>query len=305
MTDLRTPPLNDGDLFSERVRQYAHDRPLRPVHILEAGCGWGRGLDLGDCERRVTGVDMDAPALRAHTADRTDLDEWHLGDLRTVPMPPRAYDVVHASFLIERVPHAELVLDRFVAALKPGGLLLVRLRDRNTAFGFLDRRLPRWLRDPLWRHLARRGRVELLLRPEASPGAMRSAPQAGGPREAVFPAAGASGDGADGTAEGREGRRARRRAGDERAARIGVPPPAVYEKVASRQGMRWYCVMRGLVIAEEYTSRASLDALGAGSGLVGGLCQLVASLSRGRLTAEHSEVTLVIRKPENRFARVI
>src|SRR5690606_5107099 len=46
---------------------------------------------------------------------------------------------------IERIPHAELVLDRFVAALKPGGLLLVHLRDRNTAFGFLDRALPRWM----------------------------------------------------------------------------------------------------------------------------------------------------------------
>ncbi|MBX6770054.1 MAG: hypothetical protein IRY90_23360 [Actinomadura rubrobrunea] len=84
-----------------------------------------------------------------------------------------------------------------------------------------------------------------------------------------------------------------------------MPPPAVYEKVASRQGMRWYCVMRGLVIAEEYATRASLDALGAGTGLVGGLCRLIATLSRGRLTADHSEVTLVIRKPENRFARVI
>ncbi|WP_344959551.1 class I SAM-dependent methyltransferase [Actinomadura miaoliensis] len=303
MTDLRTPPLNDGDLFSERVRQYAHDRPLRPVHILEAGCGWGRGLDLGDCERRVTGVDMDAPALRAHTAGRTDLDEWHLGDLRTVPMPPRAYDVVHAPFLIERVPHAELVLDRFVAALKPGGLLLVRLRDRNTAFGFLDRRLPRWLRDPLWRHLARHGRVELLLRPEASPGAARPAQEGTAEGRSEAAASGASGGGADDAAE--RGHVRGRRVGDERAARIGVPPPAVYEKVASRQGMRWYCVMRGLVIAEEYTSRASLDALGAGSGLVGGLCRLVASLSRGKLTSEHSEVTLVIRKPENRFARVI
>ncbi|QKG22166.1 class I SAM-dependent methyltransferase, partial [Actinomadura verrucosospora] len=145
MTDLRTPPVNDGDLFSERARQYALEKPLQRIHILEAGCGWGAGLDLGDRECLVTGVDLESPELRAHACERPDLDEWHLGDLRTVPMPPRAYDIVHATYLVERVAHAELVLDRFVAALKPGGLLLVHLRDRNTAFGFLDRHLPRWM----------------------------------------------------------------------------------------------------------------------------------------------------------------
>ncbi|MFB4313034.1 class I SAM-dependent methyltransferase [Actinomadura sp. 21ATH] len=243
------PPGEVGDLFSARARGYAHERPLQEIHVLEAGCGWGRGLDLGSREHRSTGVDLDDPALRAHARERADLDAFHLGDLRTVPMPPRAYDVVHAPFLIERAPHAELVLDRFVAALRPGGLLLVRLRDRDTAFGFLDRRLPRRLRRPLWRGLAR---IE---------------PGAAGPPV--------------------------------------PPPPAVYERVASRQGMRWYCVMRGLVIAEEYTSRDALDALGAGSGLMGALCRLVSAVSRRRLTADHSEVTLVIRKPENRFARVI
>ncbi|MER7546659.1 class I SAM-dependent methyltransferase, partial [Spirillospora sp. NPDC127506] len=83
------------------------------------------------------------------------------------------------------------------------------------------------------------------------------------------------------------------------------PPRAVYGRVASLAGMRWYCVMRGLVISEEYTSRQAIDALGAGTGLADLLCRLVSAVTRGRLTADHSEITLVIRKPENRFARVI
>ncbi|TDB87526.1 class I SAM-dependent methyltransferase, partial [Actinomadura sp. 7K534] len=145
MTDLRTPPVSDGDLFSERARQYALERPLQRINVLEAGCGWGTGLDLGDREHHLTGVDLESPELRAYTCERPDLDAWHLGDLRTVPLPPRTYDIVHASYLVERVPHAELVLDRFVAALKPGGLLLIHMRDRNTAYGFLDRALPRWM----------------------------------------------------------------------------------------------------------------------------------------------------------------
>ena len=233
---------------------YAYLRPLQRIHVLEAGCGWGRGLELGDLERHVTGVDLDEPLLRAHTLTRSDLDCWHLGDLRTVPLPPREYDIVHAPFLIERIPQAELVLDRFVAALKPGGLMLVRLRDRATAFGFIDRMLPGWLR-------ARVG-------------------------DAV---GGIAGDTPGGTA----------------AAAGELPPTPVYEPVASRKGMRWYCMMRGLVVAEEYVSTDTVAAFGRWTRLIGWLGRMVATLSGNRLTADHSEVTLVIRKPENRFARVI
>ncbi|MFV2174251.1 class I SAM-dependent methyltransferase [Actinomadura sp. LOL_016] len=270
MTDLRTPPVDGGDLFSERARQYALEKPLQRIHILEAGCGWGTGLNLGDRARVVTGVDMDVPELRAYTCERTDLDSWHLGDLRTVPLPPRSYDVVHASHLLERVPHAELVLDRFVAALKPGGLLLVRMRDRDTAFGFLDRTLPHRLRPVRRRRRPRPGRTV----PRGAHA--RVGPDGPGTAEpALAPAAPTS------------------------------PPPAVYDRVASWQGLRWYCTMRGLVVAEEYTSRASIDGLGAGTGPADLLCRLVSLSTRGRLTAAHSDVTLVIRKPENRFARVI
>ncbi|MFF5260763.1 methyltransferase [Actinomadura viridis] len=333
---FRPPPTEVGDLFSARARQYAHDRPLQHIHILEAGCGWGRGLDMGSREHHATGVDLDVPALRARTRERSDLDAWHLGDLRTVPMPPRAYDIVHAPFLIERAPHAELVLDRFVAALKPGGLLLVRLRDRNTAFGFLDRRLPRWMRRRMWRGLGQHPSGE---RPEggARPsgearraGAQQRAGARGAPaRDGTGTAAGtAAGTKPPVKATAKAGTKAGTKAGAEPATGTATkdpvteaaggprpepaatpsavpPPPAIYERVASRQGMRWYCVMRGLVIAEEYTSREALDALGAGASPVVALCRLVALLSRGRLTADHSEVTLVIRKPENRFARVI
>lgn len=239
MTDLRTPPIDDGGLFPARVREYAHERPFQPLSILDAGCGWSDEIDLASAGRvpvecDITGVDDDVPALRARTEARRDLESWQLGDLRTVPMPPRVYDVVRAFHLIERIPHAELVLDRFVAALKPGGLMVTRFRDRDTAFGYLDRRLPHWLRHLLWRH--------------------------------------------------------------EHA------PPAIYDRVASMEGMRWYCMMRGLVIAEEHTSRDTLTGFGR---LMTMLLRSLSFLSRNRLTSAYCEVTLVIRKPENRFARII
>ncbi|MEV4258714.1 class I SAM-dependent methyltransferase, partial [Spirillospora sp. NPDC049652] len=151
MTELRTTPVNPGDLFSARIRQYCAERPPQRLQLLEAGCGWGHALDLGNLDAQITGVDLDLPGLRARVRARTDLHTWHLGDLRDVPMPPRAYDIVHAPYLIERLRNAELVLDRIAAALKPGGLLLVRMRDRDTAFGFLDRNVP----DPLRRAASR------------------------------------------------------------------------------------------------------------------------------------------------------
>jgi SAM-dependent methyltransferase len=238
VTDLRTPPIHDGGLFPARVREYAHERPLQRLSILDAGCGWTDEIDLGSdgipIECAITGVDDDLPALAAHTRTRRDLDSWQLGDLRTVPMPPRVYDVVRASHLIERIPHAELVLDRFVAALKPGGMMLARFRDRDTAFGYLDRRLPQWLRHLLWHH--------------------------------------------------------------------EEPLPAVYDRVVSLEGMRWYCMMRGLVIAEEYTSRDTMTGFGR---LMTAAFRTLSLFSRNRLTSAYSEVTLVIRKPENRFARII
>jgi SAM-dependent methyltransferase len=238
VTDLRTPPIHDGGLFPARVREYAYDRPLQRLSILDAGCGWADEVDLGPAgdvvECAITGVDDDLPELRAHTRRRRDLDTWQLGDLRTVPMPPRVYDVVRASHLIERIHHAELVLDRFVAALKPGGLMVTRFRDRDTAFGYLDRRLPHWLRHLLWHH--------------------------------------------------------------------EQPPPAVYDRVASLEGMRWYCMMRGLVISEEYTTRDTMTGFGR---LMSATFRTLSLLSRKRLTSVYSEVTLVIRKPENRFARII
>jgi hypothetical protein len=244
VTDLRTPPINDGDLFRERVRQYSCERPVQRLSVLMAGCGWAqgpdlRGLGLGEVQLHITGIDADTPALRARTEARTDLDAWHLGDLRTVPMPPRAYDVVCATYLVERLRHTELVLDRIVAALKPGGLLLVRFRDRDTAFGFLDRMIP--------------GPIRILMAD------------------------------ADGSAL----------------------PPAVYETVASYKGMQWYCGMRGLVIAEEHTTRSSTSIYGGWTRVISALSRVVAAFSSGHLTAGHSEVSLVIRKPENRFARLI
>lgn len=249
--DVPAPALRSPgtDLFSRRVRATASETPLRPVRILAVGCGDPAmpGLDLPRVAHHVTGIDDDTPALRAHAEARGDLDVVQLGDLRTARLPPRAFDVVYSAYLVERTPHAELVLDRCVSALRPGGLLLLRMRDRDSAIAF-------------WQ------RVGHLV-----------------PGRAAHPSRSAPRHAADYTGAGVQ------------------PLPAVYGPLACARGIRWFCLMRGLSIAEEYTAgtpEAATPAMTAA-------CRVLHTLTRGRRSTGHTELVYVIRNPENRAARLL
>jgi hypothetical protein len=80
------------------------------------------------------------------------------------------------------------------------------------------------------------------------------------------------------------------------------PYPAVYESLTSARGLQAFATRHGLVVCgREATSVLAgqrRPVIAASRGLVSGL-------SRGRLTAAHDELGYVIRKPEDRFARVL
>jgi len=242
-----TPRLAGGDLFARHTRSYAAEHSGQQITILEAGCTTAGDLDVEPLRAAgallsVSMIDEDNEVTRAAVAQHQEMRGTILGDLRTVSLPPRAYDIVQCSSLLDRIEHAELVLDRLCAAVKPGGLLMLRIRDRDSAAGFLDRVLPWPLRQAIWRK-----------RQPGEPG----------------------------------------------------PYVAVYERLASVRGVQAYVLMHGLVIAE----RGALGGLAGGlpPGPLGYLTaqKLVARLSRGRLTANHEDLLYVIRKPEDRFARII
>jgi SAM-dependent methyltransferase len=229
-------------VFAQPVRDYVYQCVGRPVSLLQAGCvtsldelGLGKLRDSG-FEIGVVTVDQDHPRLAETGAEVT------VGDLRTIPLPPRSFDIVHCSLLLDRINHVALVLDRFGAALRPGGLLLLRIRDRDCAAGFLDRVLPGWVRRFLWTRL--------------------------------YP--------------GQPG-----------------PFPAIYEPTASARGIAAYMLMRGLVIAHRKTARTLPGQPERLSRVVSAARAIVAMASRRRLTNAHDEVLFVIRKPEDRFARVV
>ncbi len=146
-----------GDPFTDFVLGYARQRPGRPIIVLQAGCATAGGeldtaaIRAGGHEVTVSMLDDDSPLTRAAVAARPELECATLGELRTIPLLPRTVDIVHCPMLLDRVSQAEIVLSRLVLALRPGGLLLLRTRDRDSAAGFLDRKLPGPLRGLIWR----------------------------------------------------------------------------------------------------------------------------------------------------------
>jgi SAM-dependent methyltransferase len=235
-----------GSPFTQAALDYAAERPGHTLAVLQVGATTaGDDLDasllhMAGCDAVVTQVDDDSAAARAAVAGRPELARCKLCDLRMAPLAPRSVDIVHCALLLERISNAELVLDRLVETLRPGGLLLLQIGDRDCTTGFLDRVLPRPMRALIWHSL----------RP-------------GGPG----------------------------------------PYRAVYERLVSERGIQSYVLRRGLVIAQRQTLRLLPGRrrplwLAAASGLV-------TALSRGRLSGTHDELRYVIRKPEDRFARVL
>jgi SAM-dependent methyltransferase len=235
--------------FAEPLRDYVLQCLGRPISLLQAGSLAPlrelniAGLAEGGFEISVSVVDDDNPvARRALREAQSAYDDVITGDLRSAPIPQRTYDVVYCALLLERVHHVELVLDRLVSALKPGGLLLLRTGDRRSAAALLDRLLPGPIRTAVWSRF-----------------------------------------------------------------RPGVPGPfrPVYEKAVCDEGIASYALLRGLVIA---TRGAELTRPDQPAGLASSMriiCAAIAWLTRGRLTDRHDELLYVIRKPTDRFARVV
>jgi hypothetical protein len=234
------------ELFARHTRSYATARPGQQLAILHAGCATASdlgtaGLRAASAGVRVTLIDDDHPVTRQATRE-VKPGKCALGDIRALPLPPRAFDIVQCSGLLQRISHTELVLDRLTSAIKPGGLLLLRICDRDSAAGYLDRVLPQAVRRAVWR---------------------------------------------------------RRRPGEP------GPYPAVYEKPVSARGVQEFALLRGLVVTERLALGGAAGGLPPGPAGFLAVQRLIARLSRGKLTAGHEELLYVLRKPENRFARVL
>jgi len=150
--DLIPSLPRENELVAGAIAGVARTRPV--VRILEAGCGRRWVVDLSGMTRRITGVDRDERALRHRRDVVGDLDEAVHADLRTVTFPPGSFDVVYSAYVLEHVEGAEALLDRFAGWLSGGGILVLKIPERNSVVGWLTRALPHGAHVAFYRYLA-------------------------------------------------------------------------------------------------------------------------------------------------------
>jgi SAM-dependent methyltransferase len=122
----------------------AQSTSAKPLEILEAGCVRRWQLNLNGVEYVLTGVDLDAAALKMRKDDIGDLDIAVEGDLRSVQLPEHHYDVIYSSYVLEHIKGAEQVLNNLSRWVKPGGIIVIRIPDPHSVHGFITRMTPHW-----------------------------------------------------------------------------------------------------------------------------------------------------------------
>jgi len=134
---------NEMETMSHHIMQKALSSNST-LNILEAGCGNMTGLTLDGIQYTLTGVDIDKDALDIRNKQERSLDISIIGDLRDVKIEENRFDVIYNSYVLEHIDGAEGVLSNFVRWLKPGGILILRIPNRDSVRGFLTRITPFW-----------------------------------------------------------------------------------------------------------------------------------------------------------------
>jgi 2-polyprenyl-3-methyl-5-hydroxy-6-metoxy-1,4-benzoquinol methylase len=75
-----------------------------------------------------------------------------VGDLRSLDLERNRYDVIYNSYVLEHIDGAEGVLEKFA---NPGGILILRIPDRNSVKGFVTRVTPFWFHMFYAKYIAR------------------------------------------------------------------------------------------------------------------------------------------------------
>ncbi|WP_327581724.1 methyltransferase domain-containing protein [Nonomuraea sp. NBC_00507] len=92
---------------------------------LDAACGTGRlAAYLASRGHQVLGVDS-SPDMLARARERVPQGEFHLGDLRLLPVPDDAVDLVACSLALTHVAELDPVLTEFARVLRPGGHVVI------------------------------------------------------------------------------------------------------------------------------------------------------------------------------------
>jgi 2-polyprenyl-3-methyl-5-hydroxy-6-metoxy-1,4-benzoquinol methylase len=153
------------------------------VVVLEAGCGSLSRLDMGPVAH-VVGIDISQKQL-----DRNpDLAEKILGDITTYELPTDAFDLIACWDVLEHLDRPERAVARFFTAVRPGGLIVLKLPNLMSLKGQITKWTPHWFHVWVYRYVYRQkdaGREDTapfrtFLRRSVAPAALRrQAEQAG------------------------------------------------------------------------------------------------------------------------------
>ncbi len=119
----------------ELVLTFVKKRPA-PLHILDAGCGTGRMMEMLQSYGTVSGIDYSVDAVTC--CKERGLTNVRLSDLNTWKPEPETLDLIISNDVIysSGVVDDMAVVEQFHRALKAGGLLILNL----PAFMLLHRR---------------------------------------------------------------------------------------------------------------------------------------------------------------------
>lgn len=142
---------HEKTILEECIKSRASDD--EPLRILEAGCGNKWQLSLQGLQYWLAGVDVDHDAVALRQQKFNDLDEVIIGDLRTVSLPDNRFDVIYTAYVLEHVDNVKRVLDNFQRWLKPGGIIIIKVPDRDSVYGYLARITPHWFHVWYYRYI--------------------------------------------------------------------------------------------------------------------------------------------------------
>ncbi|CAM3879051.1 class I SAM-dependent methyltransferase [Smaragdicoccus niigatensis] len=125
-------------------------------HCLEVGAGGGTIAHWLSERAMVTATDLDTRFVEPLASEML-LVSRH--DIREDPLPPAEFDLIHTRLVLEHLPERLAIIDKLIAALKPGGVLVVEDYDW-TSFGWTpsDERLERGV-EAVFRLMQRAGFV--------------------------------------------------------------------------------------------------------------------------------------------------
>ena len=111
----------------------------RAVRLLEAGCGSASHINFGG-DVWITGIDISNKQLERHSS----LNEKVLGDIQCYEFAPRSFDAIICWDVLEHLPQPKLALRKFAQAIKPGGIVILKLPNVLSLKGLITKFFPHY-----------------------------------------------------------------------------------------------------------------------------------------------------------------